>query len=185
MESHDAAAVVEPFTRLSRMPDYRVQRHEPDPRGWTVMNGRGLKVGEVKDLIVDTNRMTARYLDIELDRKLFDPRGDDPHILVPVERAHLDGKHLVVPEITETWTQELRARRSEHAHEFWDHWWNRGERHRAGNVTTRTARTVNPEDLQRAIDDVQPGETLRIPVVNEEIVVERRPATDGTPGPRR
>ena len=129
MRSHDVVAV-EPFTRLSRMPSYAVERHEPDPRGWTVINGRGKKVGEVRDLIVDTTRMTARYLDVELDTKLFDWRGDDPHILVPVERAHIDGKHLVVQDISETWVADMRAQRTAHVHEFWDHWWTR-ERRRA------------------------------------------------------
>jgi sporulation protein YlmC with PRC-barrel domain len=124
MRSHDAVAV-EPFTRLSRMPRYKVERHEPDPRGWTVVNGLGKKVGEVKDLIVDTNRMTARYLDVELDTKLFDWRGDDPRVLVPVEYAHIGGKNLVVPDITETWVADLRAERNASVREFWDHWWTR------------------------------------------------------------
>lgn len=182
MSSHDAVAV-EPFARLSRMPRYAVERHEPDPRGWAVVNGRGTKVGEVKDLIVDTNRMTARYLDVELDTKLFDWRGDDPHILVPVERAHIDGKHLVVSDITETWVADLRAERKAHYHEFWDRWWSRG---RPGSgLTARVGQVVHPDDLHRVISDVQPGETVRIPVVNEEIVVQRRPASDETPVTRR
>jgi sporulation protein YlmC with PRC-barrel domain len=180
MRSQDAVSV-EPFTRLSRMPGYAVERHEPDPRGWTVVNGQGKKVGEVKDLIVDTNRMTARYLDVELDTKLIDWRGDDPHILVPVEHAHIDGKHLVVPDITQTWVADLRAQRNVYVHEFWNRWWTRGERHPGAGLATRIGRAVQPEDLQRVIDDVQPGETVRIPVVNEEIVVQRRPATDETP----
>ena len=184
MRSHDAVAV-EPFTRLSRLQGYAVERHEPDPRGWTVVNGQGRKVGEVKDLIVDTNRMTARYLDVELDAKLFDWRGDDPHILVPVEHAHIDGKHLVVTDITETWLADLRAQRNAYVHEFWDRWWTRGERRAGAGLTTRVGRVVQPEELQRAINEVKPGETVRIPVVNEEIVVERRPATDETPITRR
>jgi sporulation protein YlmC with PRC-barrel domain len=141
MRSHDAVAV-EPFTRLSRMPSYAVERHEPDPRGWTVVNGLGKKVGEVRDLIVDTNRMTARYLDVELDTKLFDWRGDDPHILVPVERAHIDGKHLVVQDISETWVADMRAHRTAHVHQFWDRWWTR-ERRRA-TVETPIAVEVRP-----------------------------------------
>ena len=141
MRSHDAVAV-EPFTRLSRMPSYAVERHEPDPRGWTVVNGLGKKVGEVRDLIVDTSRMTARYLDVELDTKLFDWRGDDPRILVPVERAHIDGKHLVVQDISETWVADMRAERTAHVHEFWDRWWKR-ERRRA-TVETPIAVEVRP-----------------------------------------
>ena len=66
--------------------------------------------------------MTASYLDVELDAKLFDLRGA------------------------------------------------------AGQGTRITRRDAVPaEDLNRAIEDVRPGETVRIPVVNEEIIVERRP----------
>lgn len=183
MSSHDAMPV-EPFMHLSRMPDYAVERHEPDPRGWPVVNGRGNKVGEVKDLVVDTRRMTARYLDVELDTKLFDWRGDDPHILVPVERAHIDGRHLVVHDISDTWVADLRAQRHAHYLEFWDTWWSGVERRPGAGTSTRIARVVHPDDLNRVISDVQPGETVRIPVVNEEIVVQRRPATDEMPPER-
>ena len=176
MKSQDVA--VESFTRLSQMRDHVVERHEPDPRGRTVVNGRGNKVGEVKDLIVDTRRMTARYLDVELDTKLFDLKGDDPHILVPVGSAHIEGKHLVVHDITEPWIANLRAERTTHQLEFWDRWWSRGERMTGASPATRVTRVMHTDDLNRLINDVQPGETVRIPVVNEEIVVQRRPATD-------
>jgi sporulation protein YlmC with PRC-barrel domain len=163
------------------MRGYDVERHEPDPRGWAVVNGRGKKVGEVKDLIVDTNRMTARYLDVELDTKLFDWRGDDPHILVPVDRAHIDGKHLVVPEITETWAADLRTHIHTQQQEFWERWWSRGGRRPGAGVATRVAPALHPDELNRVINEVRPGETVRIPVVDEEIIVQRRPATDGSP----
>jgi sporulation protein YlmC with PRC-barrel domain len=182
MRSHDDAPV-EPLMRLSRMPDYGVERHEPDPRGWTVANGRGKKVGEVKDLIVDTHSMTARYLDVELDTKVFDWRGNDPHILVPVDRAHIDGKHLVVSELTETWAAELRTHLHAQQQAFWEQWWRRSDRRPGAGLSARVAR-LHPDELNRVINDVRPGETVRIPVVNEEIVVERRPATDESPRER-
>lgn len=178
MRSHEPVPV-EPLTRLSRLPDYGVERHEPDPRGWAVMNGRGSKVGEVKDLVVDTQRMTATYLDVELDTSLFDWRGDDPHVLVPVERARVDGKHLVVEDITDRWVEDLRAERNAHQHEFWDRWWGRGEGRQGAGTATRIAPLVDPDDLNRVINDVHPGETVRIPVVNEEIIVQRRPTAEG------
>ena len=176
MNSHDGFAA-EPFERLSRMPEFSVARHEPDPRGCAVVNGRGRKIGEVRDLIVDTSRMTACYLDIELDGKLFDWRGEDRHVLLPVEHAHIDGRHIVVPEITEAWVTDLRVQRLTHDRQFWDHWWSRAEPQPGVGLTTRVTRAVDADELRRAIDDVQPGETVRIPVVNEDIVVQRRPAT--------
>jgi sporulation protein YlmC with PRC-barrel domain len=113
--------------RLSRLRDYDVGRNDPDPRGWKVVNRDGRSIGEVKDLLVDTARMTATYLDVELDTKLFDLRHDDPHVLVPVERAHRAGKRLVVEDISSSWVTEVRAARDLEQHLFWDRWWHRDE----------------------------------------------------------
>ena len=175
------AAPVSRLERLSRLRDFDVERHEPDPRGWTVVNREGRKVGEVKDLIVDTERMVATYLDVELDTKTFDFTDDDPHVLVPVERAGTDGNQVVVDEIDSDSVSQLRAARQRHQEEFWERWWHRDEAR--DNVERRPTRIrrITPapsDDLQRVIDDVRPGETVRIPVVREEIVVERREVAD-------
>jgi sporulation protein YlmC with PRC-barrel domain len=169
---HDAPA--RRLERLSRLRDFDIGRKEPDPRGWTVVNRDGNTVGEVKDLVVDTDRMTATYLDVELDTKKFDLRDDDPHVLVPVERARTDGKRVVVDDISSTWVSELRAARDEYHRDFWDRWWNQSDRHDPGPAV-RDVRATHPQDLNRVLDDVRPGEAVRIPVVEEEIVVERRP----------
>lgn len=167
----DRDASVRRMERLSRMREYDVARNEPDPRGWTVVNRDGRAVGEVKDLIVDTDRMSATYLDVELDHKLFDFRGEDPHVMVPVERAHRQGRQVVVDDIAPGWVNELRTARERHQREFWDRWWRRGEPGRGTPIT----RHVRGEEIARAIDDLRPGESVRIPVAEEEIVVERRP----------
>lgn len=166
--------------RLSRLSDCEVDRHQRDPRGWTVVNSEGRRIGEVRDLVVDTERMTATYLDVELDTKLFNLRGEDPHVLVPVEHAHADGKRLVVEHLTPARVSELGAAREEHMRDFWNRWWNRGEPRRQPADATRITRRVTPEELNRVIEDVRPGETVRIPLVNEEIVVERRPVASDT-----
>ena len=169
------AAPVRRLERLSRLPNYEVDRHQPDPRGWTVVSRDGRRVGEVKDVLVDTERMAGTYIDIELDTKLFDFRDDDPHILVPVARAHQDGRRLVVEDINAEWVSELRAARERHRYEFWDRLWQGGEareeRHERTSAPTRTGSA----DLRRVLDEIPPGHEVRIPVVREEIVVERRP----------
>lgn len=167
----DRDASLRRMERLSRMRDYDVAANEPDPRGWSVVNREGRPVGEVKDLIVDTDRMSATYLDVELDTKLFDFRGDDPHVLVPVERAHRQGRRVLVDDIAPGWVTELRAARELQQRDFWDRWWQRGEPGRGTPITRRVA----AEELNRALDDLRPGQSVRIPVAEEEIVVERRP----------
>jgi sporulation protein YlmC with PRC-barrel domain len=189
------AAPARRLERLSRLRDYEVEQHEPDPRGWTVVDREGRRVGDVKDLLVDTDRMTATYVDVELDTKLFDFRDDDPHVLVPLERAHQDGKRLLVEDINSEWVSELREARHRHQDEFWDRWWHRAEAtaEQPGRAT-RIRRRTEPQDLHRVIDEVRPGQEVRIPVVKEEIVVERRPVereeivvnrASDTPPPRR
>lgn len=172
----EQAATARRLEPLSRLPDHEVERHQPDPRGWSVVNREGRHVGSVKDLLVDTDRMTATYVDVELDTKLFDLRDDDPHVLVPVERARREGNRLVVDDVSSEWVGRLRAERERHRYEFWDRFWHRtGVRDEQEVRTTKTHTRVDREDLDRVIDEVRPGQEVRIPVVKEEIVVERRP----------
>lgn len=168
---HDAP--VARYERLSRMRGFDVSPNEPDPRGWRVVNRERRPVGEVRDLIVDTDRMVATYLDVELDAKLFDLTGDDPRVLVPVDRAHAEGRKLVINEISPSWVSELRTARDLHDREFWDRWWHSSE----PNASRRGAPVLHqgdPDVLERAISQARSGETVRIPIVEEEIVVERR-----------
>ncbi len=165
------------FERLSRLRDCAVGKGQIDPRGWAVVNAERRAIGHVKDLIVDTERMTGAYLDVELDRKLFDLL-DDYHILVPMPHAHRDGDHkrLLVDGLTRERVAAAAIAREAHQREFWDRWWepDRAPAHER-DWSPRITRGAHPEDLRRALDDVRPGETVRIPVVHEEIVVERRP----------
>lgn len=179
---HEHMSRMERFERLSYLRDFTVARDQIDPRGWKVLDVEGHVVGEVKELIVDTDRMRAVYLDVELDRKAFDLR--DPHILVPISRAQRDGDHrrLIVEGLTRERVADLRSARETHMREFWSRWWDEdrtgvADREWSPHVT----RTVAREDLQHALDTVRPGETVRIPVVREEIVVERRVYSEEAP----
>jgi transposase len=168
------------FERLSWLRGYAVDKHQVDPRGWELVNAERQTIGIVKDLIVDTERMTGAYLDVELDRKVFHLR-DDTRIFVPLARAQRDGDHkrLLVDGLTRERVTALFIARAAHEREFWDRWW---ELDRTGghgaDWAPRVALGASQEDLQRALEQVGSGETVRIPVVNEEIVVERRAIED-------
>ena len=73
--------------------------------------------------------------------------------------------------------RELKAAREAHNHEFWDRWWHSDETN-PSRRGPQISRRGNSDALDRVIDDVRPGETVRIPVVEEEIIVERRPVPD-------
>ena len=150
------------FERLSRLSDYKVDKHQVDPRGWDIVNAEHRSIGEVRDLIVDMETMRGVYLDVELDAKLFDLRGRDARVMIPLERAerHGDRKHLMVNGLDSARVQELCAERERHVYDFWESYWRRN---------------VSAEDLRRALEHARPGEQVRIPTLDEEIVVERRP----------
>ncbi len=74
---------------LGELADYRVSEGNPDIRGWDVFGNDSLRLGEVRELIVDTEAMKARYMVVSLDRTLPNVQGDR-RVLVPVGRARLD-----------------------------------------------------------------------------------------------
>lgn len=49
---------------------YKVAEGDPDVRGWDVMDRDGHRIGEVDDLLIDTEAMKVRYLEVRLDRRL-------------------------------------------------------------------------------------------------------------------
>jgi sporulation protein YlmC with PRC-barrel domain len=87
MANHEHRNRVGPLSDLS---DFTVASDDPDVRGWDVISADGRKIGDVKDLIVDTGAMKVRYLDVEVDK---DFRADKDHrILVPIGQAQLHEK---------------------------------------------------------------------------------------------
>jgi uncharacterized protein (TIGR02271 family) len=56
----------ERYARLNELVDYRVSAEDPDPRGWTVVDQSAQPLGRVDDLIVDTDAMKVRYLEVDL-----------------------------------------------------------------------------------------------------------------------
>ena len=98
----DTTAGTAAFGRLSELDDYKVADGYPDINGWDVKTTDGTKVGEVKDLVVDTQAMRVRYLDVELDRSLRQvardattpgDQSDDRHVLLPIGDLRLDDDH--------------------------------------------------------------------------------------------
>lgn len=77
--------------KLNELEDYEIADHDPDVRGWNVVDGRGREIGEVDELIVDLDAMKVRYIDMKLDGNLAaDRETDEPHVIVPIGLARLD-----------------------------------------------------------------------------------------------
>ncbi|GAB2789594.1 hypothetical protein HNQ93_003223 [Hymenobacter luteus] len=87
--------------RLRDLPDFEVADDNPDVRGWAVRGADGRQFGQVHELIVDTDALKVRYLDVELDDSLrINPH--ERHILLPIGAAALDedGDNVFVPSLT-------------------------------------------------------------------------------------
>lgn len=81
---HAAATLVS----LNDSGEFEVAEDDQDPRGWEVAMSDGRLVGKVDDLILDTETMKVRYLDIDLDPAVG--RDDqERHVLLPVKLAQV------------------------------------------------------------------------------------------------
>ena len=74
---------------LSGMPEVRVANGEPDIRGWEVVGQDRRTIGTVHDLVVDTDALKVRYVDVEIRRDAIDA-DRDRHVLIPIGYARLD-----------------------------------------------------------------------------------------------
>lgn len=77
---------------LGDLDDFEVASDFPDPRGWDVVTHDGSKIGKVHELIVDTQALRTRYLDVRLDKDAAQ-LDDDRDVLIPVGAARLDDDH--------------------------------------------------------------------------------------------
>lgn len=71
---------------LDQAGDYEIAEGEPDVRGWEVTSTDGEKLGEVRNLLVDTDAMKVRYLDVETSGT---GRTGSTHVLLPIGYATL------------------------------------------------------------------------------------------------
>lgn len=81
---------------LDEMDSFEVADGDPDVRGWHVYAGDGVRIGEVDELLVDTEALKVRYLDVELDDGEHD--AGERHVLIPVgfARLHETDDHILV-----------------------------------------------------------------------------------------
>jgi uncharacterized protein (TIGR02271 family) len=201
---------------LRQLDDFHVAEGEPDIRGWEVMSADGRRVGEVEELLIDTEAMKVRYLDVEVEDGLV--ASDAGHLLVPIGYARLerDSRRVTVDNLqsSELGSMPLYDRQPL-TRDFTD----KVDTHfgRGRTTTTDTAMaagaaglagtaghadthrrveegearvTLSEEQLAVGKRDVEAGrveidkrvETRHVnesvPVMREEVTVERRPVTD-------
>ena len=67
--------------------DYEIVDGEPNIKGWDVKNEQGQKIGEVNELLFDTQARKVRYLIVDLDDNELNL--DDKKVLIPIGVAEL------------------------------------------------------------------------------------------------
>jgi hypothetical protein len=91
-ENEDGVRIVP----LGALRDFEVAEGYPDIRGWRVDSTDGAEVGKVHELLVDTDSMRTRYLDVRLTSEVAATPGDRD-VLVPIGAARLeDGSSRVI-----------------------------------------------------------------------------------------
>jgi hypothetical protein len=117
-------AVVPRFEPMSRLKGFTVEKGTPDVRGWEAADQEGRTIGKITDLLVDTDRMVASHLIVDLDLRALELNGD-PRVLVPMANAHRDGdrRRLIVSGLTRSRVAALFAARAAHDMDFWESWW--------------------------------------------------------------
>lgn len=81
------ATINERVIPLDELDDFEVAEGDPDVRGWHVYARDGMRVGEVDELLVDTEALKVRYLDVELTPA--EDSREERHVLIPVGYARL------------------------------------------------------------------------------------------------
>ena len=74
---------------LDELAGYAVARGEPDVRGWDVIAGDGRRIGEVDELLVDTEAKKVRFLDVCVDEALVPDMATTQRILIPIDSARV------------------------------------------------------------------------------------------------
>jgi uncharacterized protein (TIGR02271 family) len=80
--------------------DYEIVDGQPDIRGWDIKNEQGQTIGEVDELIFDTQSRKVRYIVLDTDDN--DLNLDDRKVLVPIGLAQLHEKNddVILPSQT-------------------------------------------------------------------------------------
>lgn len=82
--------------------DFEVADHQPDITGWEIVDSLGNEIGEVDDLIFDSNARKVRYIVASLDL-------DERLVLIPIGIVDLDedDDEVIVPEVSPTFLATL------------------------------------------------------------------------------
>jgi uncharacterized protein (TIGR02271 family) len=174
---------------LNQLDDFEVADGEPDVRGWSVTSADGKRIGRVDQLLVDTEAMKVRYLDVDLREGMAD--GSERHALVPIGYAVLDRDSRTVratglqsAELGGLPAYEHRPLTHQAATDLDNHWTARGATSGEARITLseeqlavrKRERAAGAVEVEKHVETQHVRES--VPLSHEEVTVERRPVTD-------
>ena len=80
--------------------DYEIADGQPNIKGWDVKNAQGKTIGEVDELIFDTQALKVRYIVLELRENVSDMKSRN--VLVPIGLAelHKEDDEVILPSVS-------------------------------------------------------------------------------------
>lgn len=83
--------------------DFEVMDGDPEIQGWDVKDKEGRNIGEVDDLLFDTQSRKIRYLVLDLDFDELEADVEDRKVLIPVGAAilHKDDDEVLLTDVTD------------------------------------------------------------------------------------
>jgi sporulation protein YlmC with PRC-barrel domain len=137
---------------LSSLDGYRMAADEPDIRGWQLLSRSGERLGTVDELLVDPDSAEVGALAVSLAR-------DDRKVALPIEDVHVDPARRAAVLERES-VRELRPLGEQTSP-------------RGSASDANTAQDANTAvTVERGADG---EEVVKVPIVEERLVVERRP----------
>lgn len=168
---------------VSRLDDFQFSQGDPDVRGQDALASDGKRIGKVEDLVVDMSSQRVRFLGVKLDGGLFSGTGHSGRVMIPVEDVSLDPQNRVlIDSIRSTEASSLPAFDL-------DAFESRGMEGRGFTNESESRLTLSEEQLAVGKRSVASGEVAvakhvetehvrqSVPVMREEVTIERRPAT--------
>lgn len=158
---------------MDHLDGFTIADGEPDIRGWDVRTLNGREIGEIQDLIIDTDRGEVVMVDVEL-------RDGGVHAEVPIRSVQLDreSKSVIIDsgDIDARNDQRPRDRMSavERNDEIADA---RGEVSDARGDASRQV-TYGARDLHSPLDERNHDAERTHAGDDEEVVIERRPVIE-------
>ena len=82
--------------------DFEIADHQPDITGWEIIDSMGNELGEVEDLIFDSNARKVRYIvaNIELDEDTSEEEYRLVLIPIGVVELHEKDDEVIIPKVT-------------------------------------------------------------------------------------